>query len=382
MTEQSKELTEALSSLMAKHAFFATLLYRLMPHGVEEVMDDSIPTAGTNGEWLRVNPKWFNKLTLDERRFVLAHEVMHVVFDHPNRGKLYDDRGFGPDLKPWSHKRYNIAADYVINDLLAKANVGKMPHGGMHRPDVTDEDLVDEVYCDVPEDENDDDNWDTHHTGEGGTPRSEDEIKSAVAAAASVAKMQGDLPGDLERWVKGIIEPQISWQEKLRNFIIAATGHDANTWNRPNRRRLAMAPHIYMPGSTGFNCGPVAVVIDTSGSISDEELKAFRSEVAGIMSDARPEALHVLWTDTKVAGHDELGPDDAEEIESLKPRGGGGTDMTAAFRYLEQNDIRVDNAIVLTDGYTPFGEPQPYPTIWVSTTDQKSDWGENIKLEV
>lgn len=382
MTDQSMPLTEAMSSLMAQHPFFATLLYRLVPQGVEEVMTDAVPTAATNGERIMVNPKWFNKLSLEERRFVLAHEIMHVVFDHPNRGKLYDERGFGPDLKPWSHKRYNIAADYVINDLLANANVGKMPHGGMHRPDVTDEDLVDEVYCDVPEDEDDSENWDKHMPGEGGTPRTEDEVKSAVAAASNVAKMQGDLPAGLERWVKGLLMPQIPWQEKLRNFVIAATGHDSNTWNRPNRRRLAMSPHIYMPGTTGFNCGPVAVVIDTSGSVSDDELRAFRTEVAGIMADARPEVLHVLWTDAKVAGHDELGPDDAEEIENLKPKGGGGTDMTAAFQYIDEHDIRIDQAIVLTDGYTPFGEQTPYPTIWVSTSDQKSPWGETIKLEV
>ena len=382
MTEQSKELTEALSSLMAQHAFFATLMYRLMPHGVEEVMTEDLPTAGTDGERLLVNPTWFNKLSLDERRFVLAHEIMHAVFDHPNRGKLYADRGFGPDLKPWSHKRFNIAADYVINDLLANAKVGKMPHGGMHRPDVSEDDLVDEVYKDVPEDEDDSQNWDTHMPGEGGQPRTEDEIKSAVAAAANVAKMQGNMPAGLERWVKGFLDPQIPWNEKLRNFIIAATGHDSQTWSRANRRRLAMPPHAYYPGATGYNCGPVAVIIDTSGSVSEEELKAFRSEVAGIMADARPEKLHILWTDASVAGHDELETDETDELEHLKPKGGGGTDMTAAFKYIEDNDIPIDQAVVLTDGYTPFGEQTPYPTLWVSTSDQKSTWGETIRLEV
>ena len=145
---KSYELSEALSRLIHAHPFFAVILMDLLE--IKETT--SVPTAATDGRHLFVNPEWFNPLDIEERVFVLAHEVAHVILEHCPRMKMYQDRGVGPDLKEWSNNRWNQATDYNINDWLAKSSVGRMPMGGLHHPNYGMDDLADDIYTKVPDD--------------------------------------------------------------------------------------------------------------------------------------------------------------------------------------------------------------------------------------
>ena len=213
MSNRSEWLVEAMSALIAQHPFFAVYLIDQM----NIVESDQFPTAATDGKTIYVNPSFFKSLSIPERVFVLAHEVMHGIFQHMARAKMYIDRGVGPDLKEFDRFKWNKAGDYVINPLLVDSNIGSMPVGGLYHPNFKSSDLVDEVYLKIPDDDNNGQGFDVHLDPPPGTPApSQAEVKRALKSAANAAKAQGKLPAGIARMVEELVEPQQNWKELLR----------------------------------------------------------------------------------------------------------------------------------------------------------------------
>jgi predicted metal-dependent peptidase len=376
---RSPELTEAIAYMIQQQPFFAVLMLDLL----EVVETTSLPTAATDGKRLMVNPDFIKKKCKNtkERAFVLAHEVLHVILRHPYRLKLYMDLGMGPDLKPFSKSRANQAMDYVINDALVHDQVGLPPHGVLLNPQYTKDMIWDEVYEKLPEDDSNQE-WDEHMPGDPSTAPTDADVARAVASAANAAKNMGKMPGSMQRLVNEILEPEIPWEEHLARTFSMVAARDANTWARPNRRRLAVPPHIYMPGRAGYATGPVVVGVDTSGSISDKETSTYLGAIQNLFATLPPESVHVMFVDAQV--HDTIEVSDISEVADLKHKvkGGGGTDMTAIYREIDKLGLQPTTCVILTDGYTPFGEAQQYPTLWCITTDQKAPHGETIHVKV
>ena len=374
---KSYELSEALSRLIHAHPFFAVILMDLLE--IKETT--SVPTAATDGRHLFVNPEWFNPLDIEERVFVLAHEVAHVILEHCPRMKMYQDRGVGPDLKEWSNNRWNQATDYNINDWLAKSSVGRMPMGGLHHPNYGMDDLADDIYTKVPDDPKADNNWDTHLPPDpNAPPPAKSQVQRAVKSAANVAKQQGNTPAGMERLVDDICEPQVDWKERVKLALHRVAGKDASTWARPNRRRLAVPPHIYWPGTESYQVGTIAMFVDTSGSVSDKEMSHFFGEMNAILTELIPQRALIGSCDTVAHGPEEL--QDINDLLDYKPQGGGGTHMPAIFDKLEEESITPDALIILTDGYTDYGDPPGYPVIWVCTSEMVASHGETIPIKV
>lgn len=388
MSKQSYAVTEALSNLINQQPFIAVVLMELLK--IKETTDVNI--AATDSEYIYINPDKFKEYSLPERVFIIAHEVLHAVYQHMERGKQYADRGIGPDFKKYSHNKMNRAADYVINGTLANSKIGKMPIEGLHNPHIDENDSADEVYCKLPDEP---DNPNGPGSGQGGQDGGFDKhmppspnapannkatVQRALASAVNTAKMQGNLPAGLARIAGEIIDPKEDWREILRDFLITTTGRDEPTWKRLNRRRLVTPPHVAYPGTQGLKCGKVAIVIDTSGSIGDAELKTFMGEVSGIMEDARPEECKVFWTDSEVAGIDEV--DEDTDLTTLTPKGGGGTHMPAAFPAIEEEfPDGVSCMICLTDGHTGYDTEPVFPTLWACTTDKEAPYGTTIHID-
>ena len=108
MSNKIDTLVKAKAALILDQPFFASILLS-MPM----IEDTNILTMATNGDEIRYNPKFLDTLGLPETVFVLAHETMHCVFQHMTRRGTRD------------HNKWNIAGDYVINDLLAQERVGR-----------------------------------------------------------------------------------------------------------------------------------------------------------------------------------------------------------------------------------------------------------------
>lgn len=380
MAQRTYELTEAIASLIHKQPFYAVLLLDLLE--IEE--SESIPSACTDGKRMIVNPKFFKEKcrNVDERMFVIAHEVLHTILQHPTRLKYYMDLGMGPDLKKFRKGKANHAMDYVINDTLIKDNIGKPPIGALINPQFDRTMIWDEVYEQLPDEDDNEDSMDEHVPGDPSTAPTPAQIQRAVQSAASAAKAQGKMPAGLQRLVDEICEPQIPWQQHLRKAIATMSGRDTQTWARPNRRRLAAPPHVYWPGRAGMKSGAVLSINDTSGSVSDQEQAVFFGELHGILNDVCPEVTYVMFVDAEVHGTHELY--DVNDLLDLKSKvkGGGGTDMTVGFKEMEKLPVKPSTVIVFTDGYTPFGEDTGVPTIWCITSDVKAPWGTTVHVKV
>jgi predicted metal-dependent peptidase len=126
------------------------------------------------------------------------------------------------------------------------------------------------------------------------------------------------------------------------------------------------------------------VEIDTSGSISENELKTFLGELSGILSEIEPEMVHVAYVDDKLCG-EVLEIDDVNDLQALgqKSAGGGGTDMMQIYEIIKEREIPAETVVILTDGYTPFGDDPGIPTIWCMTNEGiKAPFGTTVHVKV
>lgn len=384
--QRSACVTEGVSALLVQQPFFASLMLDLMEIVESEQLPDGshLNACATNGKVIWINPKKFEKWSVQERVGMLAHEVMHVILQHAARKHSYLQLGVGPDMKTFSTKRFDHACDYIINAHLLSQGF-KLPLGSLQNSTVTGDDIVDEIYVKLPDDEDEKpDGNDDHVANDGQTQTSQPVMAAALKKAQEIAKMQGKGSAGLERLIDKICEPEVPWQEHLRRTFIAMTrGRDEMTWARPNRRKLAAPPHLYLPGRTGREGPEIGVIVDTSGSIGQDELSTFMGELKGIMSDTEPKAVHLAYVDDEVKG-DVITFDDVNEIEAVMQRsqGGGGTDMTKGFEKFKELELPIENRVVFTDGYTPFGEDDGIPTVWCITTGIEAPWGSTVHVKI
>jgi predicted metal-dependent peptidase len=391
---RSEALTEAISRMTQKYSFWAILLFDLLT--IKET--EEFPTAATDGKTLFINPNYFGELTLNERVFLLSHEVLHVVLEHCPRNKLYIDRGFGPDLKKYDPRKMNYAQDYIINDWLVQSGLRDMPTGGLLNPQYGMNEVADEVYCKLPDppppppppprgngqpcdgdDGTTQEGFDVH-LPQAGDPPTKADVQRALKSAESVAKSQGQYNSGMGRLVDGICEPQVDWAEQIRLSVSQTAGKDDYTWARPNRKRLVVAPHVYLPGTCSHKAGVVVLVEDSSGSVSDRELKHYRGEMAAIVDELNPEETWISDCSTRCPEF--LPVESADDVIEYQPRESGGTFMPDIFRQVEEQGVTPDVVVICTDGYTDFGEAPPYDVIWVMTTDREAPYGRNIRIQI
>jgi predicted metal-dependent peptidase len=194
----------------------------------------------------------------------------------------------------------------------------------------------------------------------------------------------GNMPGSIQRMVDEILEPQVDWREHLRMWIAGRIGARKDDWARPNRRRLVLDPIVILPGKRGFGSDLVVCVVDNSGSVSNDEMKAFFSEMTGILDDCKPKEVMVIWCDWVVQRVDIASTlDELEQIRVNGSKGGGGTSFVPPFEYLAEKHITPDTLVYLTDMAGRFPNKAPnYPVVWCATTDQKAPFGETVRIKL
>lgn len=400
-----KRMTEMRTGMLLHTPFFASLLFDILDHKVGKF--PAIETAGTNGKVIWFDEDYVAKLDLPEVVFLCCHEVAHCMWDHMNRGRRWMDLGL--DGQPFRPDVYNMAADYVINSMLTKSGIGRMPKGGLLSAKYDGNMLVEDVYRDLMKNQqpkpkqgqgqgNDKDGDGQAPEGSNGVPSreggimdthvyepakiSEAELTRAVATAVHHAKAMGKLPSALERWVEQMFKPQVNWAERLRRLIQRTLGRQTKTWSTPHRRRL-VTQKIYYPSYTGFGAGEIVCVTDTSGSMGSKEFDASWAEFSDIIMNCRPKRVWLMACDAEVHNVHEL--PSYSDIYQSRPemKGGGGTSFVPAFEKVEEMGIRPVVLIYFTDGYGTFpAEPPPYPVIWVMTSDVAPPFGEAVKVEV
>jgi len=374
MSEAMQAYSKARTHLILDQPFFGTLALRLTP-----IEDETIDTAGTDGQCIKFNPKWFVKLSEAQRVGLIAHEVMHVVLLHMLR------------RMERNHKRWNIAGDYVINLALIKCGL-ILPHGELY--DETYEDQsTDEVYNQLPQDIGDEpiagvallDGSDPGGCGEvfdhgslsdgTGTGKFESDIIIAIQQAAEVAKGVGKLPGHMQELVEKALAPKVDWKMVLARFLRANNKSDFS-WAKPNRRFIAQG--MYLPSMWNPCLGEIAIVGDSSGSCR-EYLEQFTGEITSILHDLNPELVRFIQCDTEV--HDDTTYTREDLPLKVKYGGGGGTAFGPAIDYVSQKYPNVCALVYLTDleAYD-FGNPPDFPVLWVTTEATEAPYGQVVQM--
>lgn len=399
---------ETRSALLWSCPAFTHILFSMLNPSKGEmaaIFTKDVPIAATDGENLILNPEGFFKFTLPERVFVVAHEILHCIYNHCILSRPYRQSGKvrfsdGTEL-PYDAGLMNVAMDLVINDALIKSGVGSFPKGGVHDPKIaTSDDSFLDAYRKVFKQEKnkgksggacagggsgssfdqllDPGSGQGQDPGQASQGRSQAEWDTAVAGALAAAKAQGKLPAALERLLGEVLEPVIPWQDLIRSFFARKVGNSGYNWRKADKRLIQR--DIFSPARAGNGRGDVIVAIDTSGSIGQREIDIFFAEMKGILEDVKPAKVYLLWCDAEVHGVDEI--DNASDLSGLKPKGGGGTDFRPVFEWAEQSDVMADAIVYFTDMLGTFPDHSPAtPVIWADIYGRiKAPFGETIAI--
>jgi len=338
--------------LLLRHPFFGNMATRM------KLVDasDWLQTAATDFRNFYYNREFFEKMTPRQVEFVVAHEILHCVYDHMSRRE-----GRDPQI-------FNIAADYCVNGLLKRERIGDDPPVNFYHDKKYDgwsaEQVYDEIYNKYDEEELKqlgemlDQHLDSESDGKDGQPKHSkddlrkirDEIKEAMIQAANAAGA-GNVPGDIARMIKEITEPKMNWRELLRQQIQSTIKNDYS-FSRPSRK--GQMSGAILPGTHFDTKIDICIGIDMSGSIGDEQAQDFMSEIKGIMEEFKDFQIKVWCFDTKVYNEQDFDGYTADDIDGYEVMGGGGTEFDCNWDYMKEHDINPKKFIMFTDGY-PWG---------------------------
>ena len=356
-------LITARIALLLRHSFFGNLATRLTLINA----DEWCPTAATDGKHFYYNSRFIMMLRKKEVEFLVAHEVLHVVYDHMDRRGTRD-----PQL-------WNIADDYCVNADLKNHNIGEfittVPCLYDYKYDRMSAEQVYDILYENAEvidiDQLLDQLLDEHMDGDAGAGADGDEdgdkpgpvkmskeekdslkqeMKEAIINAASGAEA-GSLPKGVERMIKDLTAPVMPWDDIIQSNLTSTMNNDYS-FIKPSRR--GWHQDAIMPGMTPGEMIDVDIFLDMSGSIGSEQGTFFLSEIQGIMELFTNYKIHVHCFDTSVYNPQTFDSDNLDDITDYEIYGGGGTDFDCIFDYLKEEGRVPNRLIVFTDGY-PFG---------------------------
>ena len=372
----NEEISRCIIKMLLKEPFYAHFL-----SGVIREVTDKVPTAAVGFKSgkiaLYVNENFFLKelRSMTERVAVIKHETLHIIFKHLFRMKT----------KTYDNQLFNIAADIVVNQLIAP---WKLPDSAVTLETFPELKLpkdksVEWYYENLKKNASKDSEYKKRlmEISEQGTHSDhkmwgENENFSMEVVETEVDRMiiqakdrtpkkdHGTIPLGIKSLIQSIIEkrnPQIDWKRALKLF--SSTSRRTRVYHTMKRfsKRFGTRPGIKIK-----RFQKLAVAIDTSGSINIDDFNTFFSEI------------HSMW---KFGAEVDVLECDADVQKKYSYRGrtpefvhgGGGTSFDPGFEHIRSNRFeRYDGCIYLTDGYAP--EPKikpPCKVFWCITKDGK-----------
>lgn len=434
MTEQRKRRLKAKiqasrGRLMQSHTFFALLLMYLKFVAVKDMKKIS-----TNGRCIYFSPDFIDKLYEPELDYILCHQIMHIIYGHIWRP--YDREGFD----------YHFAYDIKINAILTDygfteeryAHLGyiyrKVPSEDYDPAEMTPEEIFDdlpyslcvfddnirdkflldsdlwwnqkddtgesgEIIIDLPEldgmlrEKKDDEGGCTGEDDEGncaGDGELQQEWRGRVASTAkSIEALEGDsdgfgcVPDFAKRMIEKIKEPTIDWKKVLNNFVQERVCD--YSFSPPDRR--FSDTDFFLPdfNEKDFVSKEVLFMVDTSGSVEDDDLAKVYSELQGAIEQFGGKLIGKLgFFDADVTPP--LPFESVGDLLNIIPYGGGGTDFTVIFDYIRNNCMNELPAcvVIFTDGigpYPPETAAMGIPVLWIiNNYDSIPPFGKTTRL--
>ena len=433
-----ERIIKARAKLMKGNIGMASMLLSLTLIEANERCD-TMATDGVNIYW---NDEFVKTLTDKEIQAVLVHEASHVIWEHPLRiGKR-------------NHAIWNVATDYVINSWIAYDLYMELPKDGLldrkyrgqsaeqvYRTLTNDDealqDAIDEMKSksddsDSDESESGEGEGDSDNEGEGegkgsgkslteelenmkpssggvSMPKDEEgndlsesalsEIKENIQRTISMAdKLEGVSDSGnsiMGGAVQTMNESYVNWVDVMKDLLTSAISNNP-TWSRLNKRHSWRGVNLPSKDKEPQG-GEIVVAIDTSGSVSQEELNIFATETQSLCEECGINKIRVTYCDTSIIRNPTTGEWwdefdlDNEELE-FNLRGGGGTRFEPPFNLFNDETDDTDDVIAFiyfTDGYCDVrAEVEPsVPVIWALSTNQnymryEYPFGENVHINM
>jgi len=351
MDETAKnKMVKARTALILDKPFFGNLAIRL-----QLIESYERETMSTNGKDIFYNPDFVKELRPDELKGVIAHEIFHIILCHHIRR---NDR----DVARW-----NIAADYAINDILLNDGF-TLPKGVLSG--MGTELTAEKIYPVIPPQTGDDDgqgcgaiedlkNKDGKELSPSEVRQETNRVKVMVSQAKRQATTADAISDGVERLAQKILNPKIDWRDILRRFVDDTAKNDY-AWFPPNRRYIHQG--LYLPSAYSNELGNIVFAVDTSGSVDDDLVAEFSAEMSGIMEQFNCKAT-VIYCDYAVRDVEYFAPDNLPI--KFKTTGGGGTSFKPPFEWVKEKGIVPTCLIYLTDlESTRFPDCPDYPVLW------------------
>jgi len=396
-----ERITRARIDLQLKAPFFGYLVLHLNLIEIEGLETCAIDKNAN----LYYDPDFINALYEEEILGVLAHEIWHVItedFDRQNNRV---------------QSLWNIATDIINNEMIISngfdlPDIALMPRsheieiGGYKIENINEkiaEQIYDEIEQNIPKTSSN--SWDIH-IYQGGEERIADKIKSGEIAlpseigkdwkqilseATTYAKMKNNTPIGLDRYIDNILFPKLNWKQILRKYLISIIPMDMS-YTFPSKASIVSecwGQSYYLPSVVDVEGVDVIVSIDTSGSISKEELTEFISELISLGKSFEAINIVVLICDTKIYEVYEFKNSNINKIKNIVIRGGGGTSHKPVYNWIKNNKPNAKLLLNFTDGFTEFPSQsnsleRKLETIWLlsenSISKDKIPFGKVIKM--
>lgn len=354
------------------------------------VSDEDDVTAYTNGIDEVYGRKFFETLSDAQLRYVRVHENKHKMYKHPSLFKwLFDIDASAAGQATDHYINLQINAENSDGFCTMPTDDAGNPVG-FADPKYKGKDPV-AIFWDIVNEkkasggsgsndddadqqqgsgsqQSDDDNFDDHgHFDDTLSAEQEKQVERAVEDAirqgllASEKSGHGDVLG-----LANLVEPKVDWKVALRDFIQAnCKGRRLTTYRRPNRR--FMGARIYLPSLYDQRVDDLIIAPDCSGSmLSARQWSTMITELHSAIKMVTPKRVHILYWDSQVRAHETYTDQTADDIlKSVRPKGGGGTDPQCIPKYILENKIKGQCAVVLTDGYFFYGQGEwTMPVLW------------------
>lgn len=425
---------EALVNMMSNNRFVNLSFYSFIIAKSKIIFDDSVDTAGVNFSGTSYNlyiGKKFKDWTLEERMAVLVHECRHIIGGHIFRKGDRNHELFNIATDISINQTIINLPKGILNPKTGKEEGGALYPSTFKFPEnktaeqyyelLLEEKKKQEKEKKEYEDENgkpgDCDNCGgsgkeldsegvektcEHCEGSGlkdggwkpsnGNPditsgklvsidnhnawvesdEGSEELARALAenmvkeAMASVER--GNLPGDIENMLQLLKRvPKISWSKELRNFMASKRGDKLDTIKKKNRR---------FPGrsdlrgkKTHTDEHTIVVGVDTSGSMNDKDVLNGLAEILDLVKNHTKE-LKLIQIDTDIKDIEVF----SKKNIKFKRRGYGGTYMGAIVPFIEEQKLKPDVLIMISDMYIEDIDTDKNwnnfksPVLWLSTS--------------
>lgn len=384
-----EKLSHSRLRLLINQGFYGNLLMHM-----ELDIDEEIDEVSVARNKICFNPTYLMSLQNKELDLILMHEVMHLSLKHNLKRRMFEDK-----------ERFDLACDLVVNSNILKSfhNIEdkiklfekSLPHLIPIKNEEAYHYSIEQVYEFIEEYDikasNIGGRFDDHSGWEQET--SEDigysewdqyTIESAeMVFIRNSGKDCGDIPGYALRKLNELKKPQTDWRVLLNNFI----QEEVNDYSFTPPDKRFDDYDFFLPdlNDTGETIKDVLFMVDTSGSMSDDDLTDAYSEIKGAIDQFNGKLEGYLgFFDCSIV--EPVPFKDVEDIVDIRPIGGGGTDFSIIFKYIrdKMKDKEISSIVILTDGYAPWPSiinSEDIPVIWlINNKEQTPPWGKVARL--